>query len=55
MCNFNIFGLLSYNFHQNVGILFTIWEVYAHIWIGKGPIFGPKIELGKSLGACDAS
>ena len=34
---------------KELGILFTILEVFAYFWIGKGPIFGPKIGLGKSL------
>ena len=44
----------SWNFHQNVKLrnwewYTPFWEVYAHFWIGKGPIFGPKSGLEKSL------
>ena len=41
-------------FHQAVGLrnwecYLLFWEVFAHFWIGKGPIFCPRIGLGKSL------
>ena len=49
----------SWNFHQNVELrnwewYTSFWEVFAHIWIEKGPIFGPIYigpisGLGKSL------
>ena len=25
------------------------WEVFAHFLIGKGPVFSPRFDLGKSL------
>ena len=31
------------------GMIYTILGSFAHFWIGKGPIFGPKSGLGNSL------
>ena len=34
---------------QNLGMIWSIFGSFAHFEIGKGPIFGPKSSLGKSV------
>ena len=48
-----LFGF-SWNFTKNVELrnwewYTPFWEVFAHFLFGKGPVFGPKSGLGKSL------
>ena len=48
-----LFGF-SWHFHQNLELrnwewYTAFWEVFAQFLIGKGPIFGPKSGLTKSL------
>ena len=57
VCNFAIFGLMGLIFMKfyltvelrNLECFSLFWEVFALFLIGKGPIFGPKLSLGKSL------
>ena len=54
ICNFGIFVRIFIKFSpkckpKKLGMIYTIWEVFAHLLIGKGQIFGPKTGLGKSL------
>ena len=54
ICNFAIFGPIFMKFSpicraKELGMLFSVWKVFALFWFGKGPIFGSKIGLGKSL------
>ena len=44
ICNFGIFDRIFMKFSPKL-----FWEVFAHFWIGKGPLFSPKSSLGKSL------
>ena len=34
---------------SELGMFITVMGSFANFWIGKGPIFSPKIDLGKSL------
>ena len=46
MCNFAIFGPIFIKLSpKNVEMLFNIWEVLAHIWIGKGPYLAQENPL----------
>ena len=33
---------------KDLGMLFSIWKVFAQVWIGKGPKFISKLSIGKS-------
>ena len=55
ICNFAFFGLIFMKFAPScraieLGMLFTSLGSFYLIRIGKGPVFGPKIGVGKSLG-----
>ena len=55
ICKFATFGLIFMKFSPNsrakeLGMLFTILGIFTYIFgLAKGPIFCPKIGLGKSL------
>ena len=34
---------------KKLGMIYIIFGRFAHFLIGKGPLFGPKSGLGKSL------
>ena len=50
VCYFGLIFMFSPDCRaKKLGMLFTILGSFAHFWIGKGPIFCPRIGLGKSL------
>ena len=54
ICYFSTFVLIFMKFSskcraKKLGMIHTIWEVFAYFELGKGPIFGPRFGPGRSL------